>query len=275
MTRRYLTAATVETLAQRLSAPDWAVLHRVSDLRFVTGDQLTRLCFWDVADTKIARERAARRALLRLVERGVLARLPRAVGGIRSGSAGFTYYLDAGGERLAARQGWQPERRRRRPHVPGTLFIRHTLDVAELHTQLVEAGRSGRFELLELSAEPSCWRPMDGLDRQRAFLKPDSFVSFAAGEYEYSRYIELDRATEGSRAVRRQMEAYLSYRASGREQSEAGYFPGVVWLTTGGPARVRMLADCVNGLPVQGRDVFSVAELGDWSAAVLPRESTQ
>ena len=155
------------TLAERLTDRDWLVLERCGDLRFVTGSQLARLCFSDSNDPK-ANARAARRALLRLVRLGVLERLPRPVGGVRAGSAGFVYRLGLGGHRLAVLRGWQPERQRRRSQVPGTLFVRHTLQIAELHTRLIEGERSGRVELLELDGEPSCHRRYDGLGGQRS-----------------------------------------------------------------------------------------------------------
>ncbi len=45
MSRRYLTAARQRELEGQLSERDLAVLQHVSDLRFVSGSQLTRLCF--------------------------------------------------------------------------------------------------------------------------------------------------------------------------------------------------------------------------------------
>src|SRR4029077_2182347 len=162
MSARYRSATAYRELVSQLSERDLRVLRQVSELRFVSGAQLTRLCFSDAADAT-AKARAARRALLRLVRLGALARLPRPIGGVRAGSAGFVYHLGRGGQRLAIARGWQPERRVRRSLTPGTLFLRHTLQVAELHTRLVEGDRARRFELLELSSEPACWRPDAGL----------------------------------------------------------------------------------------------------------------
>ena len=135
------------------------------------------------------------------------------------------------GQRLAIVHGWQPEWRRRRSLVPGSLFLLHTLQVAELHTRLVESERSQHVELLELSAEPSCWRTYDGPHAQREVLKPDSFVRLGIGEYEDSYFIEVDRGTEGSRALDRQLAAYVAYHLSGREQRKHGVFPRVLWTT--------------------------------------------
>src|ERR1700684_1552904 len=141
MSGRYLSEAAYRGFAAQLVERDLAVLKHVADLRFVSGPQLTRLCFARGDDLDVS-ARAARRALLRLVRLDALARLPRPVGGVRAGSAGFVYHLGVGGPRLAMTRGWQPERRRRRSLTPGTLFLRHSLQVAELHTLLIECDRS-------------------------------------------------------------------------------------------------------------------------------------
>lgn len=257
MTRRYLTASRHRELAAQLVARDLDVLRYVSELRFVSGAQLTRLCFADSADAA-TNQRAARRALLRLVRLGLLERLPRQVGGVRAGSAGFVYALGLGGQRLAHERSWQPERRRRRSLAPGTLFLRHALQIAELHTLLTESDRSRRIELLELVAEPSCWRSYDGLGGQRQTLKPDSYARLGVGAFEDSYFFEIDRGTEGSRAITRQLQLYAAYYASGQEQVARGVFPRVLWLTPDEP-RVEMIAGCVQQLPIAQRKLSQIA----------------
>lgn len=264
---RYVTARSVHSLAEHLSDRDWLALRHVATLRFVTGSQLARLCFTDSDDPK-ANARAARRALLRLVRLGALERLPRAIGGVRAGSAGFVYRLGLGGYRLAVSRGWQPERQRRRSQVPGLLFLRHTLQIAELHTQLIECERSGRVELLALDGEPSCHRINDGLDGQRFYLKPDSYVRLGIGPYEDSYFIEIDRGTEGSRALHGQLERYVAYYQTGREQRERGVFPKVLWLANT-PERERAIADCVARLPAEMRSLFTVAAFDQALPAML------
>jgi hypothetical protein len=200
---------------------------------------------------------APRRALLRLTRLGVLARLSRPVGGVRSGSAGFVYRLGLAGQRLSIEYGWQPEQRWRRSSVPGTLFVRHSLQVAELHVRFVEADRSRCPELLGLSAEPACWRSWSRNGTQRQTLKPDSYVRLGVGAYEDSYFLEVDRGTEGSRAIDRQLEAYVAYFNSGQEQAEQGVFPMTLWLA---PTleRVRVIADCIQRLTTSQRQLFQV-----------------
>ncbi len=267
---RYLTAAVTGDLQAKLTERDWRVLHYVAALRFVRGDQLTRLCFADDG-TEAARARAARRALLRLTRLDVLARLPRPVGGVRAGSAGFIYHLGLAGQALATARGWQPERRRRRSLAPGTLFLGHTLAIAELHTRLTEADRSRHLELLELTAEPACWRRYDGNGRQRLSLKPDSYARLGVGDYEDSYFLEVDRGTEGSRAVDGQLRQYVAYYASGIEQAERGVFPRVLWLTTSA-ARVAVIADGVSRLPAAAGALFQVAAFDEALAVMAGTE---
>jgi hypothetical protein len=272
MTARYLTTAVYRELEAKLIERDLAVLKRVSDLRFVTGSQLVRLCFTDSNDSAV-NARAARRVLLRLVRLGALERLPRQVGGVRSGSAGFVYHLSPGGQRLAIERGWQPERRRRRSLVPGTLFVRHALMVSELHTLLIEGDRSRRFELLELSAEPSCWRSFDGNGGQRQTLKPDSFVRLGLGPYEDSYFIEVDRGTEGSRALERQLQLYAAYHQSGRDQAERGVFPRVLWLAPD-DRRAGVIADCAARTSGSVRELFQVARFDQAITALSAGEAS-
>jgi len=266
MSWSYLTAAALRELKAKLTARDLAVLQRVSDLRFVSGSQLTRLCFADTADPATD-GRAARRALLRLTRLGALERLPRQVGGVRSGSAGYVYRLGLGGQRLALLRGWQPERRQRRSLIPGTLFVRHALQVSELHTLLTEADRSRSFELLELTGEPACWRPYGGFDGQRQTLKPDSYARLGAQDYEYSYFIEVDRGTEGSRALERQLQLYVAYYRSEAEQAEHGVFPCVLWLAPD-ERRAEAIADCVRRLPGADTELFRVAQFSQALAAM-------
>ncbi len=261
MPARYLTTTALRALEAKLTDRDLAVLEQVSRLRLLTGSQLARLCFAD-SDDLDANGRAARRALLRLTRLGVLERLPRSVGGVRAGSAGFVYRLGLGGQRLAISRGWQPEWRRRRSLVPGSLFLLHTLQVAELHTRLIESERSRRFELLELSAEPSCWRSYDGLGTQREVLKPDSFVRLGIGPYEDSYFIEVDRGTEGTQTLVRQLTIYVAYHLSGVEQRSRGVFPRVLWLTLTDD-RTAVIAECVRRLPRADRELFQVAHFDD------------
>jgi hypothetical protein len=273
MRGRYLTTERYSELLTQLSERDYDVLQHVATLRFVSGSQLTRLCFMDSSD-ELANAKTARRALLRLVKLGTLGRLERPIGGIRAGSAGFVYYLGLAGQRIAIARGWQPERRGRRSITPGSLFVRHTLAVAELHTQLVSGDRAGRFELLELVAEPSCWRSFDGRSNQRSTLKPDSYVRLGLGTYEDSYFLEVDRGTEGSRALERQLQLYIDYHASGKEQIERQVFPRVLWLVPT-EQRKAALVDSLARLPAESWELFQVVRFIDGLATMAGTKKSE
>lgn len=256
---RYVAPRSADLLAERLSPRGWLVLENVTRLRFVSGAQLARLCFADNDPQGTAR--AARRALLRLVRLGVLDRLPRVVGGVRAGSAGYVYRLGLGGHRLAVMRGLLPGAYRRRSQVPGLLFVRHTLAIAELHTQLIESERAAQVELLALAAEPLCWRLYNGSDGQCRILKPDSYVRLGLGDFEDSYFIEVDRATRGSRALIDQLGRYRAYYRTGQEQAERGVFPKTLWLATTAE-RVGVIRECVASLPTTDQALFAVADFG-------------
>lgn len=262
MSARRATTALIQALQGRLTDHDLEVLKTVSDLRFVSGDQLTRIHFTG-SDDPATNARSARRALIRLVRLDCLSRLPRRVGGVRAGSAGFVYALGLAGQHLAVLNHWQPDRRRRRSHIPGTFFLNHTLAIAELHTLLIQGDRSRRFELLELSAEPACWRSFGGIGTQgQATLKPDSYVRLGVGEYEDSYFMEVDMGSEGSQTLDRKLREYLAYERSGSEQERRGVFPRVLWLAPT-PKRVEAIEQCIKGLPVASRELFAVASQAD------------
>lgn len=252
MSGRYVTAKVARELDRRLTERDRSITHSVLELRFMSAAQLARMHFAD------ADPRAVRRSLLRLTRLDVLERLDRRVGGVRAGSAGFVYRLGLAGQRLALEHGWISDRRCRRSRIPGTLFLKHALQVAELHVRLVEADRLGRVELLERSAEPACWRQFSsGIGA--SLLKPDSYVRLGIGDFEDSYFIEVDMGTEGSRALRSQLRAYASYYEAGIEQAEHGVFPRVLWLA---PDERRKLAiqGCVKQLTPATRELFEVTQ---------------
>jgi Replication-relaxation len=173
------------------------------------------------------------------------------------------YRLGLAGQRIAIHYGWLPARRTRRSAIPGSLFIDHAVAVAEAHTQLVEADRGGRLELLERNAEPACWRSYAGIGGfASSQLKPDSFVRFAVGDYEYSVFIEIDMGTEGSRTIQRKLGGYLSYHRLGIEQERFGVFPKVQWLTTT-LSRIALLEAEIEQLPGSGWELFGVALVDD------------
>jgi hypothetical protein len=210
-------------IAGRLGELDRDVLELVGRTRLCSGRQLQR-AFWPTG-TIATRERRARRTLKRLTDRRVLDRLPRVVGGVRSGSAGFVYGVGPVGARLLAEDG----SRGRRLGTPGARYVDHTLAVAELVAQLMEAEHAGRLEVLEIATEPTCWRPFTGPMGPRLTLKPDLFVRVGVGSYEDRWFVEVDRATEAAPTITAKGRRYLDHFRSSSEQGAHGIYPRVLW----------------------------------------------
>lgn len=274
MTRSYVGSSALRDLLAQLTPRSLAVIRCVSELRFVSASQLDRM-FGDDQLSGASRARAMRRALGRLAALDCLVPLPRRIGGGRSGSSQTVYRLGLAGQRIAIHYGWLSARRTRRSAVPGSLFVAHAVAVAEVHSRLVEADRGGRLELLERNAEPACWRSYAGIGSfASSRLKPDSFVRFVVGDYEYSVFIEVDMGTEGSRTIQRKLGAYVSYHRLGIEQERFGVFPKVQWLTTM-PSRIDFLKAEIEQLPGGERELFGVGLVEDALEAIATPDNAE
>jgi hypothetical protein len=218
MRRAYVTMKRLEAVKASLVGRDWMVLATLDRVRLATTGQLERMCFSDVSD------RRARRCLASLVERQVIVRLTRPVGGARAGSSGYIYGLGLAGLRLL-----HPHRAPQRPDDPGRRYLAHNLAVTELYVQLVEADRAGLLDLRDFTAEPACWRSFAGA-YGRAVLKPDAAVVTRQGDYENYWFIEVDRAIESRTVIAGKCEQYRRYWQTGTEQARIGGFPRVLWL---------------------------------------------
>ena len=210
-------------LADELSERERKVLASVAAHRCLSARQIEAFHFQGNA-SPLTGARICRRVLARLVDAGLLLRLERRVGGMRAGSASFTYALAPAGARLL-----ELPRQRREPTVT---FLRHTLAVADLHLALLGAAREGRFELLKVEAEPECWRRYVGVGGGREIVRPDLYVLTASGEYECGWFLECDRSTAGLRALIGKCRQYDSYWRTWTEQERHGSFPLVAWVTT-------------------------------------------
>lgn len=233
----------IDWLTDRLSSRDWQIVDCLATSRLLTGSQLERLCFADLAGR--SRSVVRWRVLKRLVDWRVLAPLGRRIGGAARGSAGTAYALDSAGQALvrlrAAEHGDEPQTPRR-PGMPGERFLRHVLMVSELYVQLVEAARGGGVQLDGFQAEPAAWLP-DGLG---GWLKPDAFVALSAGDITDDWLIEVDLATEHLPTIRRKADTYLDFFQRG-QLGPHGVMPRVL-ITVPDEARqdaVQYILDCL------------------------------
>ncbi len=248
----YLTSDRLRRITQALDDRDRAVLWFVHEGRFATGAQLLR-GFWLASDRDTATARAGRRALKRLADGRVLERLPRRIGGRRTGSDGFIYRVGRAGARLLAIRGiYGP-----RTETPGALHLEHTLATTELVLRLMEAERGGELELIETQQEPMCWRPYFGAIGAQRVLKPDLFVRVGAGALEDRWFVEIDLASESGRTIARKAAVYLEHYRSGTEQKGVGTYPRVLWLVPD-DARGQQLAGVLERHPAEASRLFVV-----------------
>ena len=240
-------------MAEQLSARGREITETVVRLRLVTGKQLERLHFAEVADPG-SRARQARRACARLVQLGVLARLARRVGGVRAGAGGYTYYADAGAQRLAAFWRGEGLRRVRSRYEPSPAFVRHALGISECYVRLLAAERAGRVELLEFQSEPTAWRTFNTAEGLR-HLKPDAFVRLGLDQAtELHAFLEIDCATEGRVALARKCHAYVVAWRSGMG---GAVFPRVVWITVS-QRRAELLREVCTTVAPEAWPLFAV-----------------
>jgi hypothetical protein len=225
----YATKQALLETERRLSERDREIVRLVSCMSLVSGQQIRRLVFRQIGNGRNAGQ-LARRALLRLIRLGVLARLERRIGGVKSGSDGFVYRLGPVGQRLWRSWSKEPDARGRARPEPGARFVDHRLAVSELYVRLVEAARDasgGRPEILDFHAEPDCWRPFIGTAQVRTILKPDAFVRLGLGHEELWWFVEVDRGTVSQSTRAAQAAAYRAYWRSG---AAGDVMPRVLWL---------------------------------------------
>ncbi len=269
MSRRRVTEAHVAKLATSLSPRDRSIVASLDRTRVATGLHLRRLHFAD--GTPAANARQAQRRLRQLVDLRVLAELERRVGGPGGGSAQSVYGLDVAGQRLASASGPAGGLRLRRPWTPGVAFLSHGLQVTELYVRLTEQARI-LGELVSFDTEPTCWRAFTGSGGGRAWLKPDAFVTFAAGELEFFTFVEVDRNTQSAAAIARKLTIYRRFFQSGREQGRWGLFPQVLLLAPS-EARRAAIVDIAAAQPPETWPLFRVVAYDD-AVAALTSEAT-
>jgi hypothetical protein len=257
-----LSARRLALIEARLSPRDREVMAIVARFRVMSGGQLQRL-FWPEGAPQ-TRARLARHGLSRLCDLGVLAPLARRVGGVRAGSSGRCFALGIAGQRLSARESY---RQARSPHTPGERHLAHTLAVAELYVQLVEAERWGLAHIHAFDAEPACWRAYAGPWGARLTLKPDAFLKIGAGEWAYSWLVEQDMATESSTTIGRKARRHLDYLQSGAEIRVRGVAPRVIWIVPD-ERRASVIRGVLEPLGGEARKLFAVALANDALAAL-------
>jgi hypothetical protein len=205
-----ITTAHLSALADQLSDRDKAILADLERTRVLTGAQLQRLRFADIANSARARDR--RRVLQRLTDLDLVSTLDRRIGGIRAGSAGHIYTLTPAGQRLQALQrGQRLSKRLRRSRTPGAPFINHTLAISEIYVTLTEASRNHDFHVSRFDPEPTCWHPAEN----GRYLHPDAYLTLATPTHQDCWWLEIDQATESLPRIKGKCRTYLNFLTHG------------------------------------------------------------
>ncbi len=255
MTTARHSAAKIELLVDQLSGRDRAILHDLGKVRVLSGAQLTRLHFHDLAVT--SRDRTRRGVLARLAVYGLVTPLERAVGGARSGSSGYIYALGVAGQRVLPLLDDEANpsnqlARPRRPWTPGQSFLKHTLAISELYVQLVEAQRANRLTLTRFAAEAGAWWP----NGAGGLVKPDASACVASGDVEDSWFVEVDRATESPETLYRKLRRYVDFAHAGQLGPD-GVTPRVL-VTVPHDRRLQVVRDILARLPPPAERLFTV-----------------
>ena len=220
-------------LHKRLTPRDLKILANLVKYRFLFTNQIQRLFFTE-NESRRTNLINTNRVLKKLREYGVIAPLKRSIGGFKAGSSSMIWHLTEGGYRLLNLLN-EEQYPRKRFDKPSTVFLAHTLAIAETSVQLTTICRASEKHTLKVAdPEPSCWRIYQD-DGKKLILKPDLYAVTTetdadGNKYEDSWFIEMDLGTESPNQVVEKCQAYLRYFNTGIEQTAKGVFPVVVWL---------------------------------------------
>jgi hypothetical protein len=251
-------------VAAELSVRDRRVLEALVRVRVLSGAQLERLLFDDIATS--ARGRIRRRVLGRLVSLGLVATLERRVGGVRAGSVGLVYAPTAAGWRLLyLDKPAGASARRRAPYTPGPLFLAHALAVSVVYVALTEAmAERSNMKLGTFAVEADArWTTADG----DVVLRPDALIVLGAQDDELAVWLELDRGTESLPRLRAMLGRYLDFARSG-EAGPRGVVPLVV-VTAPDRRRAAAISQLVTRLPPPANELFLVVREQGAAAAIV------
>jgi len=218
--------------SQVLTERDKEILRSLRRCSFLKTGHVGRLHFKDSSTPEVA-VRGAHRTLAKLQEWGLVQLIERNIGGVRAGSTACVWTLALPGEELLCiheREGKLSAESRKRVLEPGYPFLKHTLAVSELYTQLHTSN-----QLLKAEFEPECWRAYSTIFGNST-LKPDMYAvtksgdGSPAGSYEDHWFFEVDLDTSAPKMIIRKCESYSRYFLTESEYKRIGVFPKVVWI---------------------------------------------
>jgi hypothetical protein len=137
------------------------------------------------------------------------------------------------------------------PWTPGSLFLAHSLDIAELYVRLREHERASDVGLADYVVEHAAWHP----DGRGGVIKPDAYTRIHHGEIEDCWWIEVDRATESIPTLRRKLLSYVEFARSGHVGPD-GITPRVL-VTVPHDHRLAAVRDLVESLPAPALELIT------------------
>ena len=239
-------------LAAALPARHTTPLPHLARVRLLTGAHLDQLLANpDVAPQTTARIR--RRIMTRLHDLGLVMTLERRIGGVRAGSAGHIYTLTPAGHRVLTILHNQPcPPHVKKPAIPSTLFLAHTLAISDIYVALVETARRREFTVSSFTTEPACWQPTG----HGPYLKPDAYCVLATTTHQDCWWLEIDQATERLPRIRAKCRMYLDFLTHSGVGPD--HVPPRVLFTTPDTRRANTIKQAITALSTQEVDLIDV-----------------
>lgn len=236
--------------SMKLLARDVEILRLVSRFSQLTGAHIDALVFG-----ALKAERPSRRAMKRLTDEGLLARVPgRVPGGELGGSPAHTYQIGPEGWRMFWTGRYRPAR---------TINL-HTLAIADTYTAVKQAERDGWLDVLNYASEPDSWENVAGAD-----LRPDLYLDLGhrTKRERLVYFIEVDLGTERQKQILEKVERY-THAFNHSHQYPLDVFPSVLLLAIDQERKqeLEQILRRVGGLP---DGLFEVALLSQFPQMLM------
>jgi hypothetical protein len=206
---------------QGLTEKDLTIIYLTILLRCISIEQLYRLLYLPNNMT----QRACQLRVQILIEKQLLSKLDRRLGGLTQGSA-FTVISPG---ILTCR--YINARHRYFKTATGGHLIMHSLTITEIFTQILEANIKKQFKLIHIQTEPVCWREYRYFNHPAVKLKPDLYVEIKRDDISFRWFIEVDRGTLSKAKIQEKAWYYEKYFLDSLEQRKTGILPRTLWIT--------------------------------------------
>lgn len=254
----HVTSHEIINAGTRITNREMAILGTVEMLGLVTGAQIERVHFGNLA----GRSRTVVR--WRVLRRMTLARLLR-VYPLRTGSHAYT--LGPVGERLIRqRDGLSGTRPARPRSLPSLHLIRHSLAISELIVSVIADARA-HGATVDAATEPACWWTPDA----GPVIRPDAYLAITADAHTDHWWIEVDQATETVATVLRQLGAYAEFARYGNG-GPGGVIPRVV-VSVPTQARARAVSGALSRVGDHPQGLITVT-IADAASRLLIDQAT-